>query len=206
MTRRLVWLALAVIVVVAAFGVARATIDDVGDNVGLEHGPEWMSRAVYPLEHDAEIRAAAKKNKIDPALIAAVIYVESGFDETARSSQGAVGLMQVLPETAQDIARETGGTAFEEEDLENPSVNVRYGTYYLRSALDEFEGNTLAAVAAYNAGGGVVDEWQEAAESDGRELREEDIPYPETRAYVDDVLRLRKVYRETYGDRLSPQR
>jgi len=134
--------------------------------------------------------------------VAAVIYAESRFDAGARSSHGAVGLMQVLPETAGQIARETGGVAFVPEDLADPEVNVRYGTYYLRTVLDQFTGDTVAAIAAYNAGAGVVQEWVDEAHAAGHDLRIPDIPFPETRAYVRSVLEARKVYRQTYGDRL----
>jgi soluble lytic murein transglycosylase len=112
--------------------------------------------------------------------------------------------MQVLPETAEQIASETGGVAFVAADLEDPRVNVRYGCYYLRSALDAFGGDTLAAVASYNAGMGAVGEWEAAAAADGHHLRLADIPFAETRAYVERVLEARKVYRQTYGDSLRP--
>lgn len=197
--RRLLWLAVAAILVAGVYGLVRGVLD------GLHEGGGPVSRTVYPLEHDEVIRAAAHKQRLDPALVAAMIYVESGFDETARSPRGAVGLMQVLPATAQEIAHKTGGVAFVEQDLEDPKVNVRYGAYYLRSTMNQFEGDTLAAVAAYNAGGEAVAEWQAEAAEAGRELRAEDIPYAETRAYVADVLRLRHVYRQTYGDRLTPK-
>ncbi|MEZ5125613.1 MAG: lytic transglycosylase domain-containing protein [Thermoleophilia bacterium] len=164
--------------------------------------PAWVARTVYPLEHENTIRAAAAKNHVDPALVAAMIFVESGFDEDARSSQGAVGLMQVLPDTAKQIAHETGGSDFEVADLQDPNVNVRYGTYYLRRTLDQFDGDTVSAVAAYNAGEGVVQTWAAAAAAQGRSLRTTDIAYPETRAYVDDVLQARKIYRETYAREL----
>ncbi len=198
--RRLLWLGVAVTAVVALWGVGRVVVAQLHGDVGA---PDWLSRTVYPLEHESVIRAAAKKHKLDPALVAAVIYVESGFDETARSPQGAVGLMQVLPETAAQIAKETGGSAFVTADLEDPKVNVRYGTYYLRRSLDQFDGDTFAAVAAYNAGGSAVRRWEAEAEAEGHELRVGDIPYAETRAYVDSVLRVRTLYRETYGDRLT---
>lgn len=197
--RRLAWLAGAV-VLIGALLVAGAVVIDPGSD---HDAAGWYKRAMYPLEHESSIRAAAKKNGVDPALVSAVIYVESGFDADAVSEQGAVGLMQVLPTTAAQIARETGGTSFQASDLENPKVNVRYGTYYLGRALKQFDGNTLAAVAAYNAGGGAVSGWVAAAKADGRQLRTADIPYAETRAYVQEVLRVRTVYRETYGTRLT---
>ena len=163
--------------------------------------PGWYARAAYPLRYDDAIRASASRHDLDPALVAAVIYAESRFDAGARSEQGAVGLMQVLPETAAQIARETGGVAFVPADLEDPEINVRYGAYYLRAVLDTFAGDAVAAVAAYNAGAGAVQEWMSAAP--GRRLRVADIPYAETRAFVRSVLEARTVYRQTYGERLS---
>lgn len=164
--------------------------------------PSWYTKTVYPLEHAGAIRAGAARYDLDPALVAAVIYAESKFDERARSSQGAVGLMQILPETADQIADESGGVAFTTEDLEDPAINVRYGSYYLRQALDAYDGDVRAAVASYNAGMGAVGEWLAPAQEEGRGLRLSDISYPETRAYTKKVLEARRVYRETYGERL----
>jgi soluble lytic murein transglycosylase len=166
-------------------------------------GPSWYTKTVYPLKYAGAIRAGAKRYDLDPALVAAVVYAESKFDEHARSSQGAVGLMQILPETADQIANESGGVTFTTADLEVPRINVRYGSYYLRQALDAFDGDKVAAIASYNAGMGVVGEWVAQAHADGHDLRVKDIPYPETRAYVEKVLEARRVYREEYGDRLG---
>jgi soluble lytic murein transglycosylase len=164
--------------------------------------PDWYARTTYPLEYASAIRASARRNGLDPALVAAVIYSESRFNAQARSSRGAVGLMQLLPETAAQIARETGGVAFVPADLDDPRVNIRYGCYYLRTVFDLFGGDRVAAIAAYNAGAGAVGEWEAAARAAGHPLRVADIPYAETRAYVTSVLEARKVYRQTYGGRL----
>jgi len=196
--RLIVGLGLAALVLAAAAGAVRWA----GPLLAGGVGSSWYREAVYPLEHVEAIRAGAARHDLDPALVAAVIYAESRFDEHARSPQGAVGLMQVLPETAAQIARQSGGVRFAAADLEDPRINVRYGSYYLRLALDVFDGDLRAAVASYNAGMGAVEEWLGAARSEGRRLRLTDIPYPETRAYVETVLRARRVYREVYGDRL----
>jgi soluble lytic murein transglycosylase len=196
--RRLIIAVLVVAALGAAIGVARWA----APLFGTSGTPSWAAKAVYPLEYAGAIRSAARANGLDPALVAAVIYTESRFDAHARSSQGAVGLMQILPETADQIARETGGVAFTTADLEDPAVNVRYGCYYLRNALDTFDGDVRAAVASYNAGMGAVTQWRDEAAADGHRLRVADIPYPETKAYVKKVMELRRVYRETYGDRL----
>lgn len=199
--RRLVIGVLLVIALAALAGVVHWAQPLLASSVA----PGWRGLDEYPLEHADAIRDAARRNGLDPALVAAVIYAESRFDEHARSSQGAVGLMQVLPGTAAEIARETGGAAFVAADLEDPRINVRYGCYFLRRALDNAHGDVLAAVAAYNAGMGAVGAWEAQARAAGHELRLADIPFAETRAYVERVLELRGAYRAAYGDRLLGQ-
>ena len=196
--RRLVLFGLALAVVAGLAGV----VVWVSTGSGGVRTAGWYERTVYPLKYDGAIRASSRRNHLDPALVAAVIYVESRFDAQARSSHGAVGLMQVLPATAAQIARETGGVAFVPADLQDPRVNIRYGCHYLRTVLDMFGGDRVAAIAAYNAGAGAVGQWQAAALAEGHALRAADIPYAETRAYVRSVLEALKIYRKTYGDRL----
>ena len=162
--------------------------------------PGAFLRAVYPLSHADAIRAAARKNRLDPALVAAVIYEESRFRDDVSSHQGAVGLMQVLPSTAQDIARKTGGTDFVAGDLTDSRVNILYGCYYLRQLLDHYHGSEAAAVAAYNAGQSNVDAWLTTT---GGKLAPQDIPFSETRDYVTHVLALQKLYRKAYGAQLG---
>ena len=162
--------------------------------------PGWYLRAVYPLSHTAAIDAAARKNALDPALVAAIVYEESRFHDDVSSHQGAVGLMQVMPATAHEIARKTGGVAFVTSDLTDPSVNILYGCYYLRQLLDLYHGSKVAAIAAYNAGQGNVDAWLSTS---GGTLRIGDIRFTETRQYVRDVLNLTKLYRRAYGARLG---
>jgi soluble lytic murein transglycosylase len=196
---------LVIVLVVVAAGLAAvlAAAHWVAPLFASGSGPSWYTQTVYPLEYAGAIRAGAARYDLDPALVAAVVYAESKFDEHARSSAGAVGLMQILPETADQIAAESGGVTFTTQDLETPRVNVRYGSYYLRQALDAFDGDKVAAIASYNAGMGAVGEWVAAAHADGHDLRIKDIPYPETRAYVEKVLEARRVYREEYGERLG---
>ena len=163
--------------------------------------PAWFLRAVYPLSHTAALRAAAQKNALDPALVAAIIYQESRFRDGVSSHQGAVGLMQVLPSTARDIARKTGGTTFVASDLVDARVNILYGCYYLRQLLDHYHGSVTMAVAAYNAGQSNVDAWLTTT---GGKLTPQAIPFSETRDYVTRVLSLRKLYRRAYGAQLGP--
>jgi soluble lytic murein transglycosylase len=152
-----------------------------------------------PLRHDDIIRQQAADKGLDPALIAAVIYEESRFrDQTSHA--GARGLMQITPETAAFIARDSGGTEFVEGDLATPQINIAYGSYFLRYLLDRYDGDRELAVAAYNAGETNVNKW--LADSDGN-FRVDDIPFPETRAYVKNVLERRDEYEEHYADDLG---
>ena len=151
-----------------------------------------------PLRHEDIIRQQAREKGLDPALIAAVIYVESRFIPGRTSPAGAEGLMQITPETARDIARRSGGTRFTVEDLATPQINISYGSYLLRELLDRYDGDLAAALAAYNAGPGNADRWG------GSSLKAQDIPFPETRAYVEKVLRAQEDYRARYGSELGP--
>ena len=189
MRRGLLIAALAVATLALAWGVLAVT------------RPAWYLRIVYPLAHADAIRAAAARNRLDPALVAAIIYEESRFRDDVSSHQGAVGLMQVLPSTAQEIARKTGGTDFVVSDLTDPRVNVLYGCYYLRQLLDHYHGRRVAAIAAYNAGQSNVDAWLSVS---GGKLTTADIPFSETRDYVRDVLDLQRTYRRAWGSRLGP--
>jgi soluble lytic murein transglycosylase len=155
-----------------------------------------------PLRHDDIIRQQAAEKNLDPALIAAVIYEESRFrDQTSHA--GARGLMQITPETADAIAKHSGGTRFKQSDLGSPQINISYGAYYLRLLIDHYGGNETLAIAAYNAGIGNVDRWVSAAGGADQFDHAEDIPFPETRAYVENVMDSRKAYRENYADDLG---
>ncbi len=151
-----------------------------------------------PLRYDDIIRQQAREKNLDPALIAAVIFVESRFIAGRTSPAGAEGLMQITPETARDIARRSGGTRFTVADLDTPQINISYGSYLLRELLDRYDGDLAAALAAYNAGPGNADKWG------GSSLKAQDIPFPETRAYVEKVLRAQEDYRARYDKELGP--
>jgi len=150
--------------------------------------PAWYVRLRYPLRYDAIVRGHARNYRLDPALLAGVIYQESKFHAHARSSSGAVGLMQLLPDTAKGIAVHTGGSRFRVSDLDDPEINVRYGSWYLRHLIDRYDSVDLA-LAAYNAGQTNVDRWQR--EGSG-------IEFAETRHYVHRVQELQRVYQRTY--------
>jgi soluble lytic murein transglycosylase len=161
-----------------------------------------LRRLSLPLADAGIIRAQAADKHLDPALIAAVIYAETKFDPRT-SPAGALGLMQVEPETAAFIAQRSGGVAFRISDLATPAVNIAYGSWYLRYLLDHYRGAELPALAAYNAGVGAVDGWVAAAQERGEGLSDQRIPYPETRAYVERVLAAQQAYRATYPRQLG---
>jgi soluble lytic murein transglycosylase len=150
--------------------------------------PGWFERLRYPLRYEQIVRGHARNYRLDPALVAAVIYQESKFRADARSESGAIGLMQLRPETAKGIAIRTGGTRFRTADLYVPELNIRYGSWYLRHLLDKY-GDERTALAAYNAGQRNVDSWR--ASGGG-------IRFAETRAYVDRVEELKRVYARAY--------
>ena len=155
--------------------------------------PAWYVRLRYPLRYDAIVRGHARNYRLDPALLAGVIYQESKFNAHARSSSGAIGLMQLLPATAKGIAIHTGGTRFQVSDLDDPEINVRYGAWYLRHLLDRYD-DERTALAAYNAGQDNVDRW--LASGSG-------IAYAETRAYVGHVENLKRIYSNVWGSELG---
>lgn len=157
-----------------------------------------------PLTHADAIRTQAREKGLDPSLIAGVIYAESKFNDST-SSAGALGMMQLLPSTAHFIAQRTGGTRFTTADLATPDINIAYGSWYLRYLLNRYGGDEVLALAAYNGGMGNVDRWVAEVGAQGRHLQVSDIPFPETRAYVQRVLDARQRYRRTYPQELGLQ-
>jgi soluble lytic murein transglycosylase len=155
-----------------------------------------------PLQYQGIIRQQAAENHLDPALLAAVIYAETKFDART-SSAGAEGLMQIEPDTARYLARQSGGSGFRMSDLWKPAVNIAYGAFYLRALVDEFGGSVPLGLAAYNAGATNVDRWMQAAAARHRRLTVGTIPFPETRDYVERVLEAQQDYRSTYAVQLG---
>jgi soluble lytic murein transglycosylase len=155
--------------------------------------PAWWARLWYPLRYESIVRGHARNYDLDPAFLAAVIEEESKFRADARSSAGAIGLMQLQPATAKGIALRTGGTKFVLSDLYVPELNVRYGAWYLHHLIAKY-GDERLALAAYNAGQRNVDRWRAAGE---------DVQFPETRAYVDKVEHLKTIYRRAYASELG---
>jgi soluble lytic murein transglycosylase len=159
----------------------------------LKTEPRWYERLRYPLRYEQIVTGHAENYRLEPELLAAVIYQESKFDADAVSDSGAVGLMQLLPATAQGIADRTGGSGWHEADLLDPELNVRYGSWYLRHLLDKYDDERLA-LAAYNAGQTNVDRWR--AQGGG-------IRFDETRHYVARVQELKEIYARAYRSELG---
>jgi soluble lytic murein transglycosylase len=179
--------------------IAGALIAGVGVGLLLGGGEkieETLREITLPLRHDDIIRQQSAEKGVPPELIAAVIWKESKFrDQT--SNAGARGLMQITPTTAKEIEKLSGGQTFEFDDLADPDINIRYGTFYLAHLLDLYEGNEVAALAAYNAGPTIVEEWG------GKEADLDQIDFGETHDYVEDVLDKRDEYAEHYGPELG---
>lgn len=161
-----------------------------------------VQEVTLPLRHEDVIRQQAADKQLDPALIAGVIFAESRFrDQT--SPTGAKGLMQIQPATARFIAQRSGGTAFELRDLGTPQINISYGSWYLRYLLDRYDGNETLAIAAYNGGETNVDRWIAESGRRGMAFGQDQIPFTETREYVDRVLDARDRYRDVYPRELG---
>jgi soluble lytic murein transglycosylase len=155
-----------------------------------------LEEVTLPLHHEDIIRQQAAEKDVPADLIAAVIYSESRFrDQTSHA--GARGLMQITPATAKVIEHLSGGQTFKSDDLSDPDINIRYGTFYLHYLLEKFDGNQVAALAAYNAGETNVVAWG------GSDLTLDDIRFPETRGYVEDVLDKRDEYAQHYRHELG---
>jgi soluble lytic murein transglycosylase len=183
-----------VLIVVVALGALAIAFGS-----SLDH---TVRRLALPLSNEQVIREQAAAKHLDPALIAAVIYAETKFDPRT-SPAGAEGLMQIEPATAEFLAKLSGGYRFQTSDLATPSVNVAYGSYYLRYLLDHYDGDEMLAVAAYNAGLANVDSWVARARGEGKSLTVGEIPFGETRAYVQRVLQAQREYRSLYGRQLG---
>lgn len=157
-------------------------------------GPAFWQRQYYPIRYQSQIADSATRHRISPYLVAAVINAESGWRASRRSSAGAIGLMQVMPQTARDLVRSglVDGRKFPPSDLASPTVNIEYGTAYLRFLVNRYH-EVETALAAYNAGLRHADEWKKK----GGDIRAA-IAFPETKSYVLRVVRNRDRYEYLY--------
>lgn len=163
---------------------------------------EYMEKRKYRLDYPGEIMASSAEFNLDPYLVAAVIHCESGNRPAVVSAKGAVGLMQIMPDTGGWIAAKLSLANFTEPMLTDPALNIRLGCWYLRYLLDRFDGVRSHALAAYNAGPGNLQKWleDEAYSQDGLLTQ---IPFAETGSYVERVEKAYEKYKKLYSDELA---
>lgn len=160
-----------------------------------------QKKYIYPYSYREYIDSCSREYDVDPYLVAAVIKTESKFKYNATSNYGAIGLMQLMPETAVWVAGQLDDTGFALDDLQEPGCNIRYGTWYLSSLKKEFAGNEVLMLAAYNAGRGNVLEWMERGGWDYQFNDIAAIPFQETEEYVRSVLKNKAKYQQLYRER-----
>ena len=155
-----------------------------------------VMQTVYPRGFSDIVEEKAEKYKLDVALLYALIETESGFDENAVSSVGAKGLTQITPDTFEWLQMKKG-ESYAVDALLTPEISIDYGAYFLSILIEEF-GDTKTALAAYHAGRGIVNEWldDKRYSNDGKTL--ENIPYEDTDAYTNQVLKVRERYCDLY--------
>jgi soluble lytic murein transglycosylase len=155
-----------------------------------------------PLSYANIIRQQSAEKNLDPALVAGLIYTETKFDSRP-SAAGAVGLTQMLPQTAEFLARLSGATNFHVSDLQKPDVSIAYGSFYLRYLLNKYHNSEVLALAAYNGGETNVDRWLAEDRQAGKPFTVSEIPFPQTQAYVIKVMQAQRDYRATYASQLG---
>lgn len=164
----------------------------------LRFGYLRLMKAAYPLGYSEIVTAEATADGLDPMLVYSVIRAESSFDPEAQSHAGALGLMQLTPDTLEWLQKQRpSNMTYTGKDLFTPRVNIRYGCHFLALLLKKY-GDRRTALCAYNAGIGTVNSWLKNSEysGDGRSLKK--IPYPETQNYVTAVEQNIQNYNKLY--------
>ena len=169
-----------------------------GIGYGIWHDEDFQRKYMYPYPYRQFIEYYADRYQMDECLIAGVALAESKFEPTAQSVHGAQGIMQIMPETAAWIAYQIEDDDFSAAEMYEPEKNIKYGTWYLASLNEEFFGNKVLMLAAYNAGRGYVHEWMEKYGWDENFSDYKQIPFPETREYVQKVLKYERKYKKLY--------
>lgn len=170
-------------------------------SLGVGYLPSAVLRAtLFPVNYVSQIEDSASRHGVDPYLVAAVIKCESNWDASVQSSAGAIGLMQLMPDTAQSIASMglVDSSQYDPNDLTDPTTNIEYGSAYL-AYLDDQLGSQDAVIAAYNAGLGSVQSWTAGGTGDVSDS----IRYPETRFYLQRVNDAYSQYQRLYPNGLD---
>jgi len=148
---------------------------------------DWFWDMVSPVFYKELIYKYSEIYELDPLLASAVIKVESNFQAYAQSNRGAIGLMQIMPETGKEMARRLKIKPFVASDLNNPEINIKIGLYYLARSKKQFNGDVYLALAAYNGGSANVQKWlaEKKIDTDGAVVQ---IPFEETKGFVQKVM------------------
>ncbi len=177
--------------------------------LGLFYNSAWLSYWLYPISYKKDIQLSASQHSVDPRLIAAIIRVESNYKPDVVSHKGAVGMMQIMPNTAEWIITEAGYSELTIDKLKRVDVNIEVGAWYVAALTRQFAEdvppndryNRVAVVAAaYNAGPGNVRKWLNAGTWDGQATQLNRVPYGETRHYIQRVLYYYKKYEQLYTE------
>lgn len=167
----------------------------------LWHKP--ILRIFFVLEYSNQITAYSRMNQVSPAMISAIIFVESRFNPEARSRKGALGLMQIMPRTGAWVADELMWKEFSNQDLLEPDKNLKVGIWYLAYLKRQYHQNDYLALASYNAGSRYVSEWLKAGIWDGDSVKVDQIPFPETKKYLIRIMIIKRIYRYLYPEYLT---
>lgn len=183
-TKILIILVIIVLIITLLFGVFR--VQDI------------ILKKIYPTKYSEYVYKYAQEYEVDPMLVFAIIKAESNFNPNVVSSSNAVGLMQLMDTTAEEIANKLDISILKGASLYNPELNIRLGTKYFSNLMKEYNNNYLLALTAYNAGIGNVGKWIEQGiiQDDGSDI--ENIPFKETNNYVRKIVRDYKIYKELY--------
>ncbi|GGD52762.1 lytic transglycosylase domain-containing protein [Paenibacillus nasutitermitis] len=162
---------------------------------------DWMNRWMYPIHYQSDIQISSVNYGLDPHLVAAIIRVETNFSNNKVSKKGAIGMMQLMPDTADWIAEKGKFTKISHNAIASRAdISIEMGAWYLNSLQQQFKGNTYAIVAAYNAGPGTVNRWLSDGTWDGKMETVNQLPYGETRHYVQRVIYYYNKYKKLYPD------
>ena len=169
----------------------------------LFYDSNWLGKLLYPIRYQEDILVSSANYDVDPFLIAAIIRVETNFNPDKQSRKGAVGLMQIMPDTADWIVQQAGYAPEASTLLHRPDVNIEIGAWYLNSLNQQFSNNMAAVLAAYNAGPGNAKKWLQSGTWDGTFKNIGQIPFGETRHYIQRVFYYYNKYAGLYSDELD---
>lgn len=165
---------------------------------------EWMSHWLYPVKYRQDIVISANNYKLEPHLVAAIIRVETNYKTGVVSKKGAIGVMQLMPDTAKWVIERGGFTNVTLDAISNRAdIGIEIGSWYLNSLYNQFDGNMYTAIAAYNAGPGTVNRWLKGGTWDGQLDTVDQVPYGETRHYIQRVIYYYNKYKDLYPDLLT---